>query len=527
MKNYSLNIKVAIIVSILVLSSITIFGLNHYELGSIKKHLDHIVNQQVRNLENAHRLKSSLLVTFSLRKKEATNNGSSQTLKEHKNNRLIKDELNKLLQDDHKLEDIRIQYERWIQNETNQNKRIESNILNLVEEVILQRERILNEEVNYTIEEAKTTEEIIALISLLILSIGTIASVVILRYLNNDISLVIETLEKNSIEVAVASNQIAESTSELSQANIEQSMALKQTSTSSKEFRDSIIESKNYMSEARSKVRDTHELSAQGRDSVTSMRESMENLKEVNQEIFLQIEESNKELSLINDAFIEISKKTNVINEIVFQTKLLSFNASIEAARANEHGKGFSAVASEIGILAKRSGDAAKEIEVLLKERLKTVQEIIDSTQIKYSLILEKNEREIDSSLSRTKEFESFFLEIDKNITSVFDMTKLLDETSSNQLEGINDISKALDSLEDITQINCTAQEQTSHAVLELSYQTKDLKGCMDKLSQIVKGQSLMNKTKANTETKNIQESKQEQSDLMSFEDKDLVGDIA
>ncbi len=68
------------------------------------------------------------------------------------------------------------------------------------------------------------------------------------------------------------------------------------------------------------------------------------------------------------DSMKVISERIQIVQEIASQTNLLALNATIEAARAGEHGRGFAVVATEVGKLADTSGQAAKQIQVLLSQ---------------------------------------------------------------------------------------------------------------------------------------------------------------
>lgn len=75
----------------------------------------------------------------------------------------------------------------------------------------------------------------------------------------------------------------------------------------------------------------------------------------------------------------QISKFTNVIEEIASQTNLLSLNAAIEAARAGEHGRGFAVVAAEVGHLAANSSKSAKEIDELVRHAVEEARRAAES----------------------------------------------------------------------------------------------------------------------------------------------------
>lgn len=142
----------------------------------------------------------------------------------------------------------------------------------------------------------------------------------------------------------------------------------------------------------------------------------------------------------------EISERIHIVEEIASQTNLLALNATIEAARAGEHGRGFAVVATEVGKLAETSGQAAKQIQVLLRESSAI------STSAASSLTL------ITTSMGETA-------------NKVIAIRK----ASEEQNEAAQQISESMGRLNQTTEQTASAAEELAATAEEMSSQTATL----------------------------------------------------
>ena len=154
-------------------------------------------------------------------------------------------------------------------------------------------------------------------------------------------------------------------------------------------------------------------------------------------------------MKYITEASEQTQKIIKSIDEIAFQTNLLSLNAAVEAARAGEAGAGFAVVADEVRSLAMRSAEAANSTTNLIEgnvERVKEGSSMVDQTNKAFS-------------------------EVAVIAAKVAKLVGEIAAASNEQTLGIEQVNQALAGMEDITQQNASATEQLSAQSAELNNQ--------------------------------------------------------
>lgn len=173
-----------------------------------------------------------------------------------------------------------------------------------------------------------------------------------------------------------------------------------------------------------------------------------------------EIEKGNDYMEKLLTAMKEISMQSNeianiikVIDNISYQTNLLSLNASIEAARAGENGKGFAVVANEIGKLASECGEAAKNTTQLIGNSIKSVSEgskLADET----------------AELLKNVVFSA---------TETSTLVNQISSACSEQATSLNEVLEGMQQISVMVEANSSATEQTSTSSEELLSQAETL----------------------------------------------------
>ena len=145
------------------------------------------------------------------------------------------------------------------------------------------------------------------------------------------------------------------------------------------------------------------------------------------------MDEINTQVNLVNEAI-------SVIDNIAFQTNILSLNAAVEAATAGEAGKGFAVVAQEVRNLASRSAEAAREIKDIVELATKKANE----------------GKEIANSMIEG------YKELNSNISQTINLITDIQNSSKEQLLGIEQINDVVNNLDRQTQQNAQIASQTN-----------------------------------------------------------------
>ena len=239
-------------------------------------------------------------------------------------------------------------------------------------------------------------------------------------------------IQLSTEQVSTGSKQIADGAQSLAQGSTEQAAAVEQLSTS--------------IGEVAAKTRENADMAAKAVELSASIQDSA-------QQGTLQMDQMIQAVKEINEASHSISKVIKAIDDIAFQTNILSLNAAVEAARAGQHGRGFAVVAEEVRNLAAKSAASAKDTGALIENSIGKAE------------LGARIAGETADSLS-------------KIVSGIHESTEIIHEiaeSSEQQSHAITQINTGIDQVAQVVQQNSATAEESASASEQMDGQARML----------------------------------------------------
>ncbi|MEN9356208.1 MAG: hypothetical protein RL695_379 [Pseudomonadota bacterium] len=243
---------------------------------------------------------------------------------------------------------------------------------------------------------------------------------------------VVGRIKEATEAINTAAQEISAGNQDLSSRTEEQASSLEETASSMVELNETVRNNADNARQAHALSHQSNEVAVKGGAMVKRVVSTMS-----------EIQDSSKKIADI----------IGVIDSIAFQTNILALNAAVEAARAGEQGRGFAVVASEVRSLAQRSATAAKEIKTLIVE---SVEKVEGGAQL------------VAEAGVTMDDVVGSFRQVAELVTDI-------SNASNEQSSGIEQVTQAINQMDEVTQQNAALVEEAAAASESLSEQAHGL----------------------------------------------------
>ncbi|TVR12398.1 MAG: chemotaxis protein [Phormidium sp. GEM2.Bin31] len=280
---------------------------------------------------------------------------------------------------------------------------------------------------------------------ILIIIVGSVASYIVIRVIMHPIDEVTGMIANSSAEIAVSASQQEKAASD-------QAVSIRQTTTTLDELAVSAQQSSKQAQASLDSAQKALTLSSAGNEAVQETLVNMGELKN-------NVNEVSEQIQVLTQYTSQIDMISGMVSQLANQTNMLALNASVEAVRAGEYGRGFNVVAQEIRKLADQSYGAAGKINTLIDTIQSTIQVTVNITH--------QGTQKVSQGMTLTEKTASLFGDVSGAIDDVVMSSQQISLTSQQQAIAIQQVvdiasqinNAAIETVSGMTQTKVSTQQ--------------------------------------------------------------------
>lgn len=281
-------------------------------------------------------------------------------------------------------------------------------------------------------------------------------------------SSMLQSFRSVQAEIQEGVNVLAASASEISTATAEMSASATQTATAVSQTSTTVEEVKQTAQVSAQKAGQVADVAQKAAQSAHAGRRAVEESAEVMNKIREQME-------LIADTIVRLSEQSQAIGDIISsvndlaeQSNLLAVNASIEAAKAGEHGRGFGVVAQEIRSLASQSKESTAQVRSILNDIQKATTAAV--------MAAEQGTKAVDTGVQQVKQTGQTIRALAESIVTAAQAATQITASSQQQLIGVDQVAGAMQSILQASRQTASGTQQAEAGARNLNELGQKLK---------------------------------------------------
>jgi len=270
-------------------------------------------------------------------------------------------------------------------------------------------------------------------------------------------------------ELEKASSEIMGATASQTTATQEQATGVAEITTTLSELH---VMSTQTLEKAQAVIAESDRSMDASRSGSKAVEDAVQGMHEIRE----QVETIAQKIVSLSEQTQQIGDIIMSVNEITEQSKLLALNAAIEAARAGEQGRGFAVVAAEIRSLA----DQSKQATVRVRKILGDIQNATNSAVI----ATEQGTKKVEAGMALTNRAGETIEMLGRSVEASAGAARLIANASRQQTSGIQQVSDAMNGINEATKSSVGGMQQTEASSKKLAEMTNHIQALVQQLSK-------------------------------------------